>query len=171
MFCWLSRRESVGKETFSLNTHIQAWHEEHVQFKGLLDELRREVDAFHAGGRPDYERMLEIIATLRDRGDRSHHPREDVAFERLARHCPDLALTLARLQQEHRVIAQAGDKLQALLGAALDGAVLKRAEVEVAAATYLVYYGNHIAHEEEDILGRAAQVLTAEDWEAVRKAA
>jgi hemerythrin-like domain-containing protein len=33
-----------------------------------------------------------------------------------------------------------------------------------------VYYGNHIAREEEDVLTRAAQVLTPEDWEAVRTA-
>ena len=151
-------------------TPVQAWHDEHMEFEKLLNELQRQVDIFHAGARPDYERMLEIISTLRERGDRSHHPREDVAFERLAKRCPDIALTLARLQQEHRVIAQAGENLQGLLAAALDGAVLRRAEVEVAAAMYLVYYGNHIAHEEEDVLGRAAQSLTGEDWEAVRHA-
>ncbi len=28
----------------------------------------------------------------------------------------------------------------------------------------------HIAHEEEDVLGRVATALTSEDWEAVRRA-
>jgi len=149
---------------------VQIWHDEHMEFEKLLNELQRQVDVFHAGGRPDYERMVEIISTLRERGDRAHHPREDVAFERLAKRCPDLALTLARLQQEHRVIAQAGEKLRELLSAALDGTVIPRAEIEVAAAMYLVYYGNHIAHEEEDILGRAEQVLAPEDWAAVGRA-
>jgi hemerythrin-like domain-containing protein len=152
-------------------TPVQAWHDEHMEFEALLNELQRQVDIFHRGDRPDYERMLQVLSTLRERGDRSHHPREDVAFARLAKRCPDLALELARLQQEHRVIAQAGEKLHGLLSAALDEAVLQRAEVEIAAAMYLVYYGNHIAHEEEAILGRAASALTAEDWEAVRKAA
>lgn len=152
-------------------TPVQAWHDEHMEFKALLDEMQSQVDVFHAGGRPDYERMLQILSTLRARGDRSHHPREDVAFARLAKRCPDLALELARLQQEHGVIARAGEKLHGLLGAALDDAVLQRAEVEIAAAMYLVYYGNHIAHEEETILGRAASALTTEDWEAVRSAA
>jgi hemerythrin-like domain-containing protein len=150
---------------------VDLWHAEHAEFQRLLAELQAQVDLFHAGERPDYERMLEIIATLRDSGDRSHHPREDVAFERLERRCPELAQSLARLRQEHRTIAQAGERLHGLLTAALDGAVLPRAEVEVAAATYLVYYGNHIAHEEEEILGRAGQALSAEDWEAVRRAA
>ena len=33
-----------------------------------------------------------------------------------------------------------------------------------------MYYGNHIAKEEEEILTRAARALTPEDWEAVRNA-
>lgn len=142
-----------------------------MQFEKLLNELQRHVDLFHSGARPDYERMLEIISSLRESADRAHHPREDVAFERLALRCPDLELELARLRQEHRVIAEAGERLRGLLASALDGAILQRAEVEVAAATYLVYYGNHIAHEEETVLGRAARALTAEDWEAVNNAA
>ena len=149
---------------------VEAWHAEHAEFQRLLAELQRQVDVFHAGGRPEYERMMEIISTLREAGDRSHHPREDVAFERLALRCPDLALPLARLRQEHRVIAEGGEKLRRLLSDALDGALIPRAEIEVAAAMYLVYYGNHIAHEEEDVLHRAAASLTAEDWQAVRKA-
>ena len=68
------------------------------------------------------------------------------------------------------MIAHAGENLHKLVQAALGGAVIQRAEIEVAAATYLVYYGNHIAKEEEDVLPRAAKVLTAEDWDAVRRA-
>jgi hemerythrin-like domain-containing protein len=81
-----------------------------------------------------------------------------------------MELMLTRLGQEHRVIAHAGETLLTLLNAVLGGAIVRRAEVEVAVATYLVYYGNHIAKEEEDVLTRAAQALTTEDWEAVRAA-
>jgi hemerythrin-like domain-containing protein len=81
-----------------------------------------------------------------------------------------MELPLERLRQEHRVIAHAGETLNELLIAVLGEAVVPRAQVEAAAATYLVYYGNHIAREEEDVLTRAARVLTPEDWEAVRTA-
>jgi len=147
---------------------IAAWHTEHVYFNQLLGLLHKQVDVFHGGGRPNYELMLDIISYLREYSDRCHHPREEVAFARLAQHCPDLKLALARLSQEHRVIAQAGESLHKALQAALGGAIIPRAEIEVAAATYLVYYGNHIAKEEEDVLVRAAKELTPEDWEAVR---
>jgi hemerythrin-like domain-containing protein len=149
---------------------ISAWHNDHVTFNELLGRLRVELDVFHRGERPDYERMSEMLTYLRDYGDAVHHPREGVAFARLAKRCPDMALALARLEQEHRVIAQAGQKLLEQIEAVLGGAFLPRGEVETSLATYLVYYGNHIAKEEEDVLTRAAKHLTAEDWAAVRAA-
>ena len=146
---------------------IAVWHEEHVYFGQLLRLLRRELDAFHSGARPNYELMLDVITYLREYSDRFHHPREDVAFACLRQRRPGMALPLARLQQEHRVIAQAGETLFGQLGAILGGAMASRPEVEVALATYLVYYGNHIAKEEEDVLTLASKVLTAEDWAKV----
>jgi hemerythrin-like domain-containing protein len=151
-------------------TPIEAWHQEHVHFNQLLAVLQREIDAFHAGDVPDYRLMLDVISYLREYGDRVHHPREDEAFRRLLRYCPDRALPIARLLQEHRVIAHAGDTLRELLENAAADNVLRRSEIEVAAATYLVYYGNHIAKEEEDVLPRAERFLTAEDWQAVKHA-
>ncbi len=158
-------------QTSAMAVPLSSWHTEHVHFNELLERLRRELDVFHRGGRPDYERMSEIVSHLREYGDTVHHPREDVAFERLAQRCPDMALPLARLAQEHRVIAQAGQKLLEQIEAILGGAMLPRGELETALATYLVYYGNHIAKEEEDVLTRAAKHLTPEDWAAVARAA
>ena len=149
---------------------VDLWHNEHMYFARLLNLLQRQVDAFETGQRPNYELMIDIITYLRSYSDRFHHPREDVAFARLAQHCPDLELTLARLRQEHRVIANAGEQLLGGLTAILDDAVLPRSEVEAAAATYLVYYRHHIATEEKDVLARAEDALTDEDWDAVNAA-
>ena len=44
---------------------------------------------------------------------------------------------------------------------------MPRADLEAAAATYLVYYRHHIATEERDVMPRAAQVLTQDDWATV----
>ena len=157
-------------DTAAMAMPISAWHNDHVYFNELLGRLRAELDVFHRGERPDYERMCEIVTYLRDYGDAVHHPREGVAFARLAQRCPDMELALARLEQEHRVIAQAGQRLLEHIEAILGGAMVPRAQVESVLATYLVYYGNHIAKEEEDVLTRAAGVLTAADWDAVRRA-
>ena len=149
---------------------IAAWHAEHVYFNQLLSLLQKQIDVFHGGERPNYELMLDIISYLREYSDRFHHPREDVAFARLAQRCPEMELTLARLRQEHRVIAHAGDTFQKLLTAVLGEAVVPLAEMETAAATYLVYYGNHIAKEEEDVIAHAARALGPADWAAVQAA-
>ena len=150
---------------------VAAWHTEHVYFNQLLELLKRQLDLFHRGGTPNYELMLDIVTYLREYSDRFHHPREDVAFARLAPRCPELALPLARLSQEHRVIARAGEKLQEQIESIMSGAMVPRSEVEVAAATYLVYYDEHISKEEEDVIARAGRALSAEDWAAVKSAA
>ncbi len=121
---------------------IIAWHTEHTYFHQLLGVLHKQVDLFHRDERPNYELMQDIIGYLREYSDRFHHPREDVAFACLAKRCPDLALVLARLGQEHRVIAHAGEALLGQLRAIVGGAVVPR----------------------------AAKMLTPEDWDAVRKA-
>jgi len=149
---------------------IALWHAEHRYFGRLLALLQKQLDVFHAGEQPNYELMLDIISYLRDYTDRVHHPREDVAFARLAKHRPDLDLVLERLKQEHRVIAHSGETLRQLLEAILAGTITSRADVEAAAATYLVYYNNHIAKEEADILNRAEFSLTEEDWREVARA-
>jgi len=149
---------------------VAQWHAEHQYFGRLLGLLQQELDKFHRGERPDYELMLDVVAYLRDYTDRYHHPREDAAFARLAARCRDLKLDLGRLAQEHRVLARAGETLRGHLEAILVGALVQRSEVEVAAATYLVYYGNHIAKEEELVLPRAAEMLKPADWQAVRSA-
>jgi hemerythrin-like domain-containing protein len=146
---------------------VAAWRDEHEYFARLLRLLQKQIDVFHAGGKPNYALMQDIVSYLREYSDWFHHPREDVAFERLASHCPELELVVARLQQEHRVIAHAGATLLAHIEAALKGSILPREQIEAAAATYLIYYQNHIRVEETTILTRAAQNLTAEDWEAV----
>src|ERR1051325_1029681 len=115
---------------------IAAWRTDHDYFRRLLALLQKEIDVFHRGERPNYELMLDILSYLRDFCDRVHHPVEDAAFGRMALRAPELLPQLERLAQEHRIIAHAGEKLRARLTEVLDGAVLPRGEVEVAAAMY-----------------------------------
>jgi hemerythrin-like domain-containing protein len=147
---------------------LALWHAEHVNFAGLLDLLESQVRAFHAGERPNYDLMADIVFYLRSYSDYVHHPREDVAFALLAEREPGLELEISRLRQEHWVIAAAGEELLRRLGdAAGDMVVTPRAALEAAAATYLVYYRQHLNAEEREIMPRAAHVLTDDDWAAV----
>src|SRR5262245_42971433 len=149
---------------------IAAWRADHANFARLLNLLERQVIAFHLGEPFDYALLLAILYYLRDYPDRVHHPREDVAFARLIERDPALQLPIARRLQEHRVIAAAGEELLKLLQGAVDGALIDRSAIEAAAATYLVYYRHHLAAEEQELIPRAAQLLTASDWAAVAAA-
>ena len=125
---------------------------------------------FRAGEQPNYELMLDVIDYLRLFSDQSHHPREEVAFACLARRSPELELPLARLMQEHRVIAHVGEQLRQGLEQAIAGGFVERADIEALAATYLTYYRSHFAHEDNEVLPQAEYILTAEDWRAVSAA-
>ncbi|MBE0619600.1 MAG: hypothetical protein IH605_03315 [Burkholderiales bacterium] len=61
-------------------------------------------------------------------------------------------------------------KLLKYLQLVVDDVVVERAKVEAAAATYLVYYRRHLALEDRDIVPRAEQLLTPQDWEEIMAA-
>ncbi len=149
---------------------IAVWHAEHMRFARLLDFLEQQVTVFHDGQDPDYELMRDVIYYLHHYADRYHHPREDVAFARLAQRDPELRPAINRLLQEHRVMAAIGEALLAYLEDILADTVIERATVESAAATYLVYYRHHLSVEEREVLPRAARFLTPEDWAVVASA-
>ena len=149
---------------------ITLWHRDHMRFAWLLDFLQHQMTAFHDGRDPSYELMQDAVHYLQHFADRFHHPREDVAFARVAERDPDLKLTVNRLLQEHRVIKVAGDTLLNYLENILEDAVMQRATVEAAAATYLIYYRHHLATEEAQIMPLAEKLLTPDDWAAVAAA-
>ena len=144
-----------------------AWHAGHVNYARLLDLLEIQLAAFHRGERLNYDLMGDIVYYLRSFADCVHHPREDVAFARLAEREPRMAVVIDRLRQEHRVIATAGDDLFNRLNEATGDVMTPRVALEAAAATYVVYYRHHLATEEREIMPRAAQLLTQEDWAAM----
>ena len=146
---------------------VNLWHGEHERFARLLAFLDTQMAVFHAGEHPQYELMRDAVFYLHHFADRFHHPREDVAFARIAGRATHMQLAINRLLQEHRVIGTTGETLLKLLEDILEDTVIERTAVEAAAATYLVYYRHHLATEEAEILPLAAQLLTPEDWAAV----
>jgi len=69
---------------------LAVWHTEHVNFARLLDILKGQLAAFHRGESPNYALMGDILYYMRNFSDRVHHPREDVAYARLAERDPGI---------------------------------------------------------------------------------
>jgi hemerythrin-like domain-containing protein len=153
-----------------MTSPVSHWHAEHVNFSRLLDVLEKQLDEFHEGGTPNYELMVDVVTYLRHFPDLHHHPREDAAFALLAKHDAAMQIPLERLKQEHRVIAAAGEDLLRTLNEVTSDAVIARSAVEAIAAMYVGYYRHHLLKEEKEILPRAAELLTAKDWQAVAAA-
>ncbi|MBE0613687.1 MAG: hemerythrin domain-containing protein [Burkholderiales bacterium] len=149
---------------------VVLWQAEHRHFAKLLDLLEVQVAAFHVDAEPNFQLMLDLVSYLRYFPDRYHHAREDVAFRRMVEREPQLKPAVDRLLQEHRVIGAAGAELLKYLEQVIDDVVIERAKVEAAAATYLVYYRRHLALEDRDMVPRAEQLLTQQDWDAVAAA-
>jgi hemerythrin-like domain-containing protein len=149
---------------------VAVWHAEHMRFTSLLDFIEQQMGAFREGKDPDYELMRDVVYYLHHYADRYHHPREDVAFARLAKRDPGLRHSINRLLQEHRVLEAAGTTLLKYLDDILEDRVIQRATVEAAAATYLVDYRRHLAVEENEVLPHASRILKPDDWAAAAAA-
>jgi hemerythrin-like domain-containing protein len=161
------RTSRIVRADRSLAEPLARWHADHSNFARLLDLLELQVDAFHAGNRPDYELMRLIVHYLRHYPDRFHHPREDVAFDRLVQRDPQLQSEVAWCVQEHAEIASTGEKLVSCLNQVIAGAATERAALQAVTATYLALYRHHLATEEHTIIQRAVELLTPDDWSAV----
>lgn len=148
---------------------ITAWHAEHLNFARLLRLFEAQVTLFAQGCEPDYGLMQDIVYYLHDFPDAHHHRYENEVFSLMGRRDPRLKPLVARLMQEHRVIAACGTALAAQLDAVVGGAVVERAQVEAAAATFVGYYRAHLDAEESIMLPRAAAMLDAADWVEVAK--
>jgi len=150
-----------------MSNQITKWKGEHAEFVRILDILESQIRLFHEGAPTDYELMLDIVYYLTQFPDRFHHPREDVAFKRLAERVPSFQIRVRELLGEHKVIASAGRSLVEKLDGILGGAMLARESVEVDAATYIAYYRQHMVGEETDLFPRLEGALNDEDWKAV----
>ncbi|UCE32033.1 MAG: hemerythrin domain-containing protein [Burkholderiales bacterium] len=150
---------------------IQLWHTEHEYFARLLDALERQIKAFQAAESPDYQLMRDIIFYLHHYSDRFHHPREDAVFERVAERDPSLRVDVDALRKQHQTLAKSGAQLHTLLEEVEGGALLPRDKVRTAAKAYLSQYRKHIETEENGIMQRADELLTAEDWQSSTLAA
>ena len=151
----------------SLAAPLARWHADHSNFVRLINFIQQQLDAFEAGQLQDYELMRLTVSYLRHFPDRFHHPREDVAYNRLIQRAPHLRLDIEWCIHEHALMAETGEELLTCLNQIIAGDEIKRMELKAAAATYIAYYRHHLAVEEHQVIPHAVDVLRPDDWVAV----
>ena len=149
---------------------IALWHTEHINFAGLLDLLEVQLDRFHRGEAPDYELMLDIMFYMTHYPDVLHHPKEDLAFARIAERDASAAPTVEQLSEQHAILKRDGNALVVALDDIVNGSITSREHVEAPGRAYVTAFRRHIDIEEANILPLAAKLLDRDDWAAIEGA-
>lgn len=148
-------------------TTLAKWHTEHVNFGKLLNCLEAQLDLFHDGETPHYELMLDVMFYMTHYPDVIHHPKEDLAFERIKAREPQAAAMVEALDAQHEDLRRMGAELVVHLSDIYNGAVESRESLENLARDYIATFREHIGFEERKMLPLAARLLEASDWAAI----
>ena len=150
-----------------MSGQIAEWIAEHRNLEKLLIIMERQLNLFHRGKQPNYGLMLDIVYYMTQYPDRFHHPKEDIALERVVKHESSAADLVEALHRQHDVIARSGEALQAQLDSVMTGVLLPRAQVEHPAREYIDYFRRHVQMEEWLVSPAAQRVLCGDDWMAI----
>jgi hemerythrin-like domain-containing protein len=165
---------SCGQDQFgseaTISDPIALWHTEHVNFARLLDLLEGELDLFQRAQAPDYELMLDIMFYMTHYPDVLHHPKEDLAFARIANREASAAPIVDRLAGQHARLKEDGNALVVALDDIVNGSITLREHVDAPGRAYIAAFRSHMDSEETAILPLAAKLLHDEDWAEIAAA-
>lgn len=146
---------------------ISALRREHRDMAKLLNALERQLTEFDRGGRPDYEIVQAVIDYCLAYPDLSHHPTEDLVFERLKRRDPEAAESIGDLRREHEALAERTRRLAEVIRNVLLEAEMPRDSLHNVAWEFLNFYRKHISMEEIHFFPAALEALKPDDWRAI----
>jgi hemerythrin-like domain-containing protein len=138
--------------------------EEHANLAKLLYVLERQVEAFNAGGQPDYDIIEGVIAYCLSFPDLCHHPKEDLLYRKLVTIDPDAADEMADLEVAHEELAALTRKFASTIHQVLHDPDAQRVTFARVAQDFLYLYRRHIEMEETAFFPAALKALGPEDW-------
>jgi hemerythrin-like domain-containing protein/pimeloyl-ACP methyl ester carboxylesterase len=145
---------------------------EHHNIGKLLDTVLEEIDG-HSDDHelvPNYAVIVGIVDYLGNYTDGFHHPREDLMFERLVKHKPELTAPIEKLMDEHQAIETEVRALEAHLLQHLGGrrADSRNKSLDAHCRRYVKKLQAHLAFEETEVFPHT-DVMQRRDWAAVDK--
>ena len=141
---------------------------DHRNVSLLLNRLDRELDAIHdAKSSVDFELMRNIMVYMTHYPDITHHPKEDLIFERLQARDQNAASIVADLEKEHEALAANGAAFRDVLSSVVDGEMVRSDELEAQGRHYVEFLRNHMKKEDEEAFPLAEATLGENDWEHV----
>ena len=146
---------------------MQQLKRDHGNISRLLRTLEEQMNVVHNEENADFELMHDIMVYMIHYPDHTHHPMEDLMFERLVAHDSDAGAIVARLEREHGALAEKGGRFLEMLRHVVDGALVERDTLEDTGRDYIAFLRSHMEIEDTDAFPRAERALTDADWKAV----
>ena len=145
---------------------IRIIREEHAALAAMLRSILLLIEQHRRQNTlPDFTALRAMLFYVDEFPERLHHRKEDeLLFPRVRQRCPELAATLAQLENDHEHGERAIRDLEhALLAFEVLGEP-RRLAFEQTAQRYVDFYLAHMGLEEREILPLAERVLNAQDW-------
>jgi hemerythrin-like domain-containing protein len=143
---------------------LEKLQDDHRNFALLLDVLERQLAIFERGERPDYDVLTAIANYFTGFPERSHHPREDLVFQRLRDRYPAAADAVGDLGGEHDTIGSLASDFHEAVQNVLHEVELPRAEFQATLRHFIDDQRRHMLMEKDRFFPVALEVLTKEDW-------
>lgn len=137
---------------------------EHTDMMRLCDVVAREIETFQSGGVVDFELLQLIVDYSLDYPGRYHHPKEDLALEKLRARAPQAAQAVGDLAGEHVKQGQLTRKLADTLSDASMDQEIPRDDLWRAAAEFIAFSRTHIEFEERELFPALLSHLGDADW-------
>jgi hemerythrin-like domain-containing protein len=140
---------------------------DHGNISHLLAKLDEQMVVVHDEGNADFELMHDIMMYMTHYPDHTHHPMEDLVFQKLTSRDSSADGVVTQLKREHTALAEKGERFTEMLRHVVDGAMVERKDLENTGRDYISFLRSHMEVEDSDAFPRAEQALSDKDWEDI----
>jgi hemerythrin-like domain-containing protein len=148
-------------------TILDKLRHEHASAVQLLRALEWQLSEFKLSKQPDYDVLLAAVDYFMTFPSLSHHPSEDLIFDKLRERAPDIAASVGDLRGAHDALADQVSALAHGLKSILVEAELPREAILRWFAEYIDHQRQHIEMEESTLFPATEKRLTEGDWRAI----
>ena len=139
-------------------------HQDHVNMARILRLINSEIEALIAEEPRNLEILDDAMRYIINYADKIHHAKEDIMFRRLQEVAPDTRELIEDILAEHQEIFKKGTEFHELVQAVEFGDFVLRDEIVSKGTDYVQTLYAHMSKEEENLLKKAREVLTEDDF-------
>lgn len=142
----------------------------HRLMENVVTLIKVQIVMLKPGGdrdEPGFEFLKNAIGYMHNYPGLTHHPAEEILFDRLSRSAPHTRSLCRRLTNQHGEFAQRESNLSLQIDLALSGDLEAYRRIEEMGLAYCMEHAGHIDSEEQEAFPQAAGCLRPEDWREI----